>query len=99
MLAGAAVAGAAVAVPRAIEAVGDGLERIWGQRPPVLEEGDPGTRVHVVQHGDTLWGIANDTKLQGEDIRAVVDTLQAQPDAQDGLQPGDRLVVRGPDGE
>lgn len=51
------------------------------------------TRHHIVQPGDTLWGIA--TSLQGEgDVRPLVDEL-ARRAGPGGLQPGQRLSLDG----
>lgn len=50
-------------------------------------------RSHVVQPGDTLWGIA--TSLQDEgDVRPLVDEL-ARRAGPGGLQPGQRLSLDG----
>lgn len=56
-----------------------------------LTEGAPGTEELTIQVGDTLYGIANE-RTNG-DPRALVDRLAEQPDALDGLQPGDQLIV------
>lgn len=58
---------------------------------PVLEEGQPGTEPYTVELGDTLWGIAKE-RTNGE-VRALVDSLGQQPDAENGLQQGDQLIV------
>jgi LysM domain len=49
-----------------------------------------GTRVVVVQPGDTVWSIARSLVPEG-DIRGLVDDLVASHDG--ALQPGDRLLV------
>jgi hypothetical protein len=48
-------------------------------------------RVHVVQPGDTAWGIAQELGYEG-DLRVVVDRLAGAAGG-DGLQVGERLVL------
>jgi hypothetical protein len=75
-------------------------------RPLLLPGGDPlvvpgratpaaaagGTRVYVVQPGDTLWSIARQVRPQ-DDPRPVVDQLASQIHG-GSLQVGQRLVLR-----
>lgn len=55
------------------------------------ERGAHGGTVHVVQAGETLWGIARAAHPHG-DVRPVVDRLARQL-AGDTLVPGSRIVV------
>lgn len=48
---------------------------------------------YVVVPGDTLWGIARDRLGPDADVRPLLHSLKQQPDARNGLQPGDELIV------
>ncbi len=52
-----------------------------------------GSRVHVVQPGDTVWSIARSLRPHG-DIRIVVDRLEARLGGAT-LQPGQRVPLDG----
>ena len=81
------VAAPAVAGPAAVDgrAAGDGEAVV-----PVA------ARAHVVQPGDTLWGIARSLQPTG-DVRPLVDELSRRVGSA-GLQPGQRLSLDGLDG-
>ncbi len=49
------------------------------------------TESYPVKLGDNAWDIA-EARTTGE-VRPLVDELMRQPDALDGLQPGDNLMV------
>ena len=66
-------------------------DAVKGPEVPDLSPGAPNTEVYTVQPGDTRWDIA--TRFGNGDPRPLVDELGQQPDAQDGLQGGDRLTV------
>ena len=66
-------------------------ENIKGSETPVLDEGSQGTEVITVEHGDTAWNIAKERT--DDDVRPLVDAIMSQPDARNGLNPGDQLVV------
>ena len=48
--------------------------------------------IYVVQPGDTLWAIANEISLPGEDVRPLVDALQELSGGSD-LDVGQRLII------
>lgn len=90
---------AALAASLTIGALGAGVaadkihDKMNGPEIPELVEGAPDTEVYTVKPGDTAWGIAREALGEGEEIRGLADNLVGQPDALDGLQPGDKLVV------
>ncbi len=67
------------------------VSNIVGEPVPTLQSGDPNNETVTVQPADTAWNIAR-TRTTG-DIRPLVSAIMDQPDAQNGLQPGDKLVV------
>ena len=79
-------------VPKAVsEAVNFVEGRVNGPDVSALTEDAPNTGVLTIQHGDTAWEIA-EAHTEG-DPRPLVDAIQNQPAAQDGLQPGDKIIV------
>jgi hypothetical protein len=60
---------------------------------PELKPGEPGTEVYTVKPGDTAWDIARAALPDDQNFQELAHDLGQQPDAQDGLHPGDELVV------
>ena len=58
---------------------------------PAAVPGAPAAQVHVVQPGETLWGIARAMQSTG-DVRELVDRLAAAHGG-GALQVGDRIVL------
>ncbi len=67
------------------------VDVVQGPKVEDLSEDNKNTEVITVERGDTLWGIADERT--NDDPRALIDALKRQPDAQDGLHPGDQLRV------
>lgn len=63
------------------------------EKTGVLPEGQPQTETYIVEPGDTLWEIARDRLGPDADVRPLLHSLRQQPDARNGLQPWDELIV------
>ena len=48
--------------------------------------------IYIVQPGDTLWGIAHDIAVPGQDVNQLMDVLKSAAGTSD-LDIGQRLVV------
>ncbi|MFH1486133.1 MAG: LysM peptidoglycan-binding domain-containing protein [Chloroflexota bacterium] len=64
---------------------------IDSQETPVPVPTEPAQRVHIVQAGENLWGIAQE---YGVDVNVV---LRANPEIKDAslIQPGQKIVIPG----
>lgn len=84
----------AVSVPPVgLKVVAGTWNSLKGQDVPELNAENPNMETIIVQSGDNAWTIADERLGDDRDVRPLVASILEQPDARDGLHPGDKLVV------